>query len=80
MQAEETTTLGKIKCSNKKLTEISEKDFVDTFVLKKFLKSFAVYDNAVSHYADHFTKSDPTSEPAQRTMILIDFSLTKQNI
>ena len=77
--------IGKIKCRNKKLTEISKEDIIDSFVLKKFLESFAVYDNAVSHYAvshyvDHLIKIDPTGEPAQRTMILIDFSLTKQNI
>lgn len=28
----------------------------------------------------HYQSIDPTGEPAQRTMILIDFSLTKQNI
>lgn len=72
--------IGKIKCRNKKLTEISKEDIIDSFVLKKFLESFAVYDNAVSHYVDHLIKIDPTGEPAQRTMILIDFSLTKQNI
>lgn len=44
------------KCRNKKLTEISEKDIIDTFVLKKFLESFAVYDNAVSHYVNHINQ------------------------
>ena len=69
--------IGKIKCRNKKLTEISKEDIIDSFVLKKFLESFSVYDNAVSHYVDHLIKIDPTGEPAQRTMILIDLSLTK---
>ena len=57
-----------------------KRSIIDSFVLKKFLESFAVYDNAVSHYVDHLIKIDPVGETAQRTIILIDFSLTKQNI
>lgn len=42
---------------------------------------FIHYQSDIEYsYVDHLIKIDPTGEPAQRTMILIDFSLTKQNI
>lgn len=64
---------------NKTLPEVSDSDIIHEFQLDGFMDSFAVCDDLVSHYVDHLYMKDPSS-PVERTMILIDFSRTKQSI
>lgn len=64
---------------NKKLSEVSKNDILYHFQLDGFMDSFAVCDELVSHYVDHLHMNKP-STPVERTMILIDFSKTKQSI
>lgn len=53
---------------------------VRSFTLNAFLESFAVFDPAVSHYVSPISEMESTDSTAERCMILIDFSKTRQNI
>ncbi|WP_439853854.1 2OG-Fe dioxygenase family protein [Pseudomonas yamanorum] len=72
--------IGTTFARNKSLEEVSEGDIVRSFTLNAFLESFAVFDPAVSHYVSPISKMDSTDSAAERCMILIDFSKTRQNI
>ena len=71
--------IAKTELRNKKLSEISDGDIIYYFQLEGFMDSFAVCDDLVSHYVDHLRMKE-NSLPVERTVILIDFSKTKQNI
>ena len=72
--------IGTISARNKTLAEVEREDIVKSFTLNRFLESFAVFDPAVSHYVNPVSKDDETETVAERCIILIDFSKTRQNI
>lgn len=68
-----------VSLRNNKLQNVSDDDIFYAFQLNGFMDSFAVCDELVSHYVDHLYMKD-SSSPVDRTMLLIDFSKTKQDI
>ncbi|CAQ82333.1 MULTISPECIES: 2OG-Fe dioxygenase family protein [Photorhabdus] len=71
--------IGKVSARNKKIEDVSDDEIISQFTLENFLESFAVCDELVSHYISHITLKEDDGE-AERSMILIDFSMTKQDI
>lgn len=72
--------IGKPSARNRTLEEIEIDDIVTEFTLHQFLESFAVFDPAVSHYVEPIRMSPDGEQVAERCMILIDFSQTRQDI
>lgn len=72
--------IGKPSARNRTLEEIETDDIVTEFTLHQFLESFAVFDPAVSHYVEPIRMSPDGEQVAERCMILIDFSQTRQDI
>jgi 2OG-Fe dioxygenase len=72
--------IGRVSARDKSLTEVSEDEIVEEFTLHQFLETFAVFDPVVSHYVNPIYKASGSIEVAERWMILIDFSTTRQNI
>jgi hypothetical protein len=72
--------IGKTSSRNKPLDQVNDNDIIDSFTLKGLLETFAVHDPLVSHYVSPIFKDDDTDLPAERCMILIDFSQMKQVI
>jgi hypothetical protein len=72
--------IGKVHARNKTLPEVSDEEILKTFTLSGFMESFAVSDVAVSHYVDPIFKEDDSNEPAERCIVLIDFSPMSQMI
>lgn len=64
---------------NRNLGDVKENEIIYDFTLTDFLESFAVCDEKVSHYVDHINTIEK-GKMAERAMILIDFSFTKQAI
>ncbi|MEH8028498.1 2OG-Fe dioxygenase family protein [Gallibacterium anatis] len=64
---------------NKKLNEVEKEKIISDFTLTGFMDSFAVCDEKVSHYVDHLQTIE-NGKIAERAMILIGFSFTKQAI
>lgn len=67
---------------NKSLKEVNEKNIYSHFTLKNISDSFAVHDSSVCHYVSPIKKIESHQDNliGERWMILIDYSLTKQNI
>ncbi len=67
---------------NKRLKEVNEKNIYSHFTLKNISDSFAVHDSSVCHYVSPIKKIESHQDNliGERWMILIDYSLTKQNI
>ncbi|MEQ5842265.1 hypothetical protein BWP39_24455 [Paraburkholderia acidicola] len=72
--------IGRPSVRNLPLEEVQHSDLVAQFVLRDFLESFAVFDPAVCHYVDPVRKTIGDDAVAERCIILIDFSQTRQNI
>ena len=72
--------IGEVSSRNQPLNKINENEIIDTFTLNDLLETFAVYDPLVTHYVSPIFKNDDTNLPAERCMILIDFSQMKQVI
>lgn len=67
---------------NKSLKEVNVENIYSHFTLKNISDSFAVHDSSVCHYVSPIKKVEPSQDDlmGERWMILIDYSLTKQNI
>lgn len=72
--------IGRPSVRNRPLDQVTPHDIVAEFTLHGFLESFAVFDPAVCHYVDPVRKSAGSGANAERCIILIDFSQTRQNI
>ncbi|WP_133650335.1 2OG-Fe dioxygenase family protein [Paraburkholderia flava] len=72
--------IGKPSIRDLSLYEVQADDIVAQFTLNGFLESFAVFDPAVCHYVDPVRKASNSDAIAERCIILIDFSQTRQNI
>ncbi|MCG5227139.1 2OG-Fe dioxygenase family protein [Acinetobacter pittii] len=67
---------------NKSLKEVNVENIYSHFTLKNISDSFAVHDSSVCHYVSPIKKVESSQDDlmGERWMILIDYSLTKQNI
>lgn len=67
---------------NKSLKEVNVENIYSHFTLKNISDSFAVHDSSVCHYVSPIKKIESHQDDliGERWMILIDYSLTKQNI
>lgn len=67
---------------NKSLKEVNVEKIYSHFTLKNISDSFAVHDSSVCHYVSPIKKIESHQDDliGERWMILIDYSLTKQNI
>ncbi|QNX35363.1 2OG-Fe dioxygenase family protein [Acinetobacter seifertii] len=67
---------------NKSLKEVNVENIYSHFTLKNISDSFAVHDSSVCHYVSPIKKVELSQDDlmGERWMILIDYSLTKQNI
>lgn len=67
---------------NKSLKEVNVENIYSHFTLKNISDSFAVHDSSVCHYVSPIKKVESYQDDlmGERWMILIDYSLTKQNI
>ncbi|EOQ63589.1 hypothetical protein F935_01218 [Acinetobacter calcoaceticus ANC 3811] len=67
---------------NKSLKEVNVENIYSHFTLKNISDSFAVHDSSVCHYVSPIKKIESQQDDliGERWMILIDYSLTKQNI
>jgi hypothetical protein len=72
--------IGRPSIRNQPLELVSPQDIVAEFTMKQFLESFAVFDPAVCHYVDPVRLAKGSNTVAERCIILIDFSQTRQNI
>jgi hypothetical protein len=72
--------IGRPSVRNLPLDEVGDGDIVASFTLNRFLESFAVFDPAVCHYVDPVRKAIDSEAAAERCIVLIDFSQTRQNI
>ncbi|AWK14490.1 2OG-Fe dioxygenase family protein [Candidatus Fukatsuia symbiotica] len=72
--------IGKVSAKNKRLEEVDKQEILNEFTLHEFLDSFAVCDEAVSHYVSPIYKIKDSNGKAERCIILIDYSKTKQDI
>lgn len=72
-----------IACSSQRNIELENVDYNKVhheFTMKNFGDSFIVQDSRVSHYVSPIRKRDENFSSAERWMILIDYSFTKQKI
>ena len=65
---------------NLRLEDVDQSKIISSFTLKNFGDSFAVHDPDVCHYVSPITPKKNEIKSAERWMILIDFSKTKQDI
>lgn len=72
--------IGRPSIRNQPLEKVSAQDIMAEFTLNHFLESFAVFDPSVCHYVDPVRKAAGSEAVAERCIILIDFSQTRQNI
>ncbi|CAN0620847.1 conserved protein of unknown function [Burkholderia multivorans] len=72
--------IGRTSIRNRSLDQVAVDDIVADFTLNRFLESFAVHDPRVCHYVAPVRKAVDSDGVAERSIILIDFSQTRQKI
>lgn len=73
--------IASVEARDMPIEEVAPEKIISQFTLSKPLESFVVHDPKVSHYVSPVRKADEHSlEECERSIILIDFSATAQEI